>query len=183
MSSHQGIDGLHVEMISGFIHEQNVRVTQRYRGENNASFLSPTEFYNGSQVIVTGKAKSSKFGTNFLRLVTSPILSAVHAKEVLHRVLIHRKHVDKMLTVPTNAKFVRSPALPHGGLQITREQIHQRGFSSAVGTDDGDTSAHVDTNVEIVQTKALFRYTTRLSLAPLVKKEKEGGRSSRSIIA
>mmetsp|Transcript_10863 Transcript_10863/g.47048 ORF Transcript_10863/g.47048 Transcript_10863/m.47048 type:complete len:268 (-) Transcript_10863:1681-2484(-) len=151
----EGVDGLHVEVVGGLVHEENVGIAEMDSGEHHASLLASRELHNWRQVVVARETKLSKLGANLLRLVAPALRLEVTAKQVLHGVLIHRQHIDEVLGVAPDAQLVRPPAVSRGGLKVAREKVHQRGLTSAVGTDDAHPGAHVDAQVEVLQREAL----------------------------
>ena len=149
------VDGLHVEMVRGLVHEKDVRVTEADGGEHHARLLTSGELDDGGEMVMARESELSELGANLLGLVRAALGLEVGPQEVLDRVLVHGQHVDEVLGVATDAELVRAAAVALGGLEVAGEEVHQRRLARAVGADDADARAHVDAEVEVVQTETL----------------------------
>ena len=67
------------------------------------------------------------------------------------------------LCVAPNAQLVAASGLSSDRLQISRQQVHERGFACSVGAHNGHARDHVNSKVDILEAKVISAANTKMT--------------------
>ncbi|KAJ7946550.1 hypothetical protein O6P43_031461 [Quillaja saponaria] len=105
-------------------------------------------------MIMAGESKFSKLGTDSFLLANS-LLFRMETKKILNTCFIHCKKVHKVPGIPSNPQLLTPSNFTLTWNQVTSKKIQQCRLPSSIRPNNSNTSSHVNTNINVRQSKIL----------------------------
>ena len=135
----QGVHGLYVEMVRGFVQHEDMRVRQAQTGKRHAGLLAPGQQGHFLQARGARDAEGAQVAPVFLVLLAGIVL-----RHEADGAGVHVQGVDVVLGEETDSEpgVLRYEA--DRGLELADEEFEDGGFAGAVGADDADAGVELD---------------------------------------
>ena len=148
----QGFDRFHVQVVSRFVHHQDVWFFHHQLAEQHAALLTTGEHLSRLFDVVLAEQQTTQNAAHRLLVVAFllPLAHPVEDGEVVFELVLMVLRVVANLRVfrPLHGAVVR--------LQFADQGFQHGGFTHAVGTEDGNLLAHFQQQVEVFKQRAFI---------------------------